>query len=736
MAAAACASALMAWSAAAAGAAEPAVRAGVGRADITPPTGYYMMGWVRSDAQTTGQHTRLWARVIVLQRGARKVALIAEDLNGISGGMLAEAAEMNKDRGFSERNVIDSASHTHAAPSQYYNFGSYNTVFMSANTPTEFNTAADPQLYTFMVKRLALAIRRADDDLAPAAVGTASTKLLGLTQNRSIEAHLADHGIIEDFGTGSAAQDPLGYAHTIDPDVDVLRVDKIGRRGRRIPVGVWSSFADHGTVNKYTFHFYNEDHHGSATHVVEDTLRRRGRVPRGQDVVNAYGNTDEGDQSAGLDRSGPAASDYVGRVEARAMVTAWRSAGRRMTRRPNLDIRWTRVCFCGQETDSGAVDTQGQVGLPLFTGSEEGRGPLYDQTHVPFEGRTSPVSSGPQGDKIKANVPADVPKAVPLAALRVGGTMYVTIPGEMTVEMGRRVRAAVLGATASGGIRRVVISGLANEYLQYFVTPEEYDRQHYEGGSTLYGRSSSDLLKLTLADLGRSLVQGKPAPTAYEYDPRNGLSPTAEPFPLGASQAEAKVVAFPARTERLDRAVFSWHGGPRGEDRPLDRAFVSIQRRARGRWRTVDSDLGLNLLWAVDPADEYRAQWEVPLSAPLGRYRFVVTANRYKLMSRPFEVLPSDALVPKVVTERLPEGATGIALAYPAAQVEKDLTHRPARAAAGRVAFRVGGHRRVVRIGKGGRFLVSSLDGRVVVPAGAARDRYGNRNAAALVVRP
>src|SRR4051812_31329211 len=144
-----------------AGAAQAAeLRAGAGRADITPPTGYYMMGWVRSDAQTTGQHTRLWARVIVLQRGSRKIALITEDLNGISGGMLAEAAAMNKDRGYSERNVVDSASHTHAAPSQYYNFGAYNTVFMTAQQPTDFNTAGAPQLYTFMVKRLALAIRR------------------------------------------------------------------------------------------------------------------------------------------------------------------------------------------------------------------------------------------------------------------------------------------------------------------------------------------------------------------------------------------------------------------------------------------------------------------------------------------------------------------------------------------------------------------------------------------------
>jgi neutral ceramidase len=701
------------------------LRAGAGRSDITPPTGYYMMGWVRSDAQTTGQHTRLWARVIVLERGGRKVALITEDLNGISGGMLTEAAAMNKDRGYSERNVIDSASHTHAAPSQYYNFGAYNTVFMTSQQPTEFNTAGDPQLYTFMVKRLALAIRRADDDLGPASAGWGSRKLLGLTENRSIEAHLADHGIIEPYGTGSVKQDPKGYVHTIDPDVNVLRVDKL-RRGRRVPIGIWSTFADHGTVNKFTFHYYNRDHHGSATQVVEDTIRRTGRVPRGQEVVNAYGNTDEGDQSAGLHRSGPAASDFVGRVEARHMLAAWRSAGRHMSRRPQFEIRWTRTCFCGQQTDVGPVDTTGAIGLPLFTGSEEGRGPLYDVTHVPFEGRTSPVSTGPQGDKINPHIPSDVPKAVPLAALRVGTRMIVTIPGEMTVDMGRRVRSAVLAAARSAGVRGVVISGLANEYLQYFVTPEEYDRQHYEGGSMLYGRASSNLLKMSLVDLTKALVQGRAAPKAYPYDPRNGLLANSGPFPSGARSAAAAVQ--PSTTQRLERAEFSWQGGPRGEDRPLDRAFVSIERRVKGGWRTVDSDLGLRILWDVDDSGTYRAFWEVPRSARRGRYRFRITGNLYGLTSRAFKVIPSTALAIQAVHG-------GVTLSYPEPVVEQDLTYRPP-IRAGRVMFRVGAHPRVVRVRKRRVFPTPAGAGTIVIPAGGARDRYGNRNAQPFTVRP
>jgi hypothetical protein len=108
--------------AAAAPASAGTLRAGVGRADITPRTGYYMMGWVRSDAVLRGQHTRLFARAIVLERDGSKVALVAMDVNAISGGAVAEAAEALKDRGFSAQNILVSASHTHAAPTGWYTF--------------------------------------------------------------------------------------------------------------------------------------------------------------------------------------------------------------------------------------------------------------------------------------------------------------------------------------------------------------------------------------------------------------------------------------------------------------------------------------------------------------------------------------------------------------------------------------------------------------------------------------
>lgn len=166
---AAAAIALTALTAPAPASASAGLRAGAGRADITPPTGYYLMGWVRSDAKSQGQLTRLFARSLVLERNGRKLALVAADLGFVPAGLVADVVERLADRGFGEESVIISASHTHSAPAGYANYAAFNTVAPTSTTPTAFElgSPADPQLYTFLVRRIATAIRRADRDRAP-----------------------------------------------------------------------------------------------------------------------------------------------------------------------------------------------------------------------------------------------------------------------------------------------------------------------------------------------------------------------------------------------------------------------------------------------------------------------------------------------------------------------------------------------------------------------------------------
>ncbi len=722
----------------------PRLKAGVGKADITPQTGYYLGGWTRADRIAQGQHTRLFSRAMVMERAGRKFALVQVDLFMVPGGMVKQIGEILASRGFSERNILISASHTHSGPGGYANFETLNTAAPSLQTATDPQSfanflspeKANPLLYTFLTRQISTAIRRADDDRGMATAGWGSAKILGLTRNRSIEAHLANHGVIKARGEGKEADDPGGYEHTIDPNVDVLRVDKLRRvrgRLRRVPIGAWSTFADHGTVTKSSFTYYNGDHHASAMRVFEQRVRTEGRVPPGQEVLNVYGNSNEGDMSAGLTRSGPAASDFVGRTEAAAMYHAWRRARRHSSRYPAFSSRWTRVCFCGQVVEDGErVASESQVGIPFLTGSEEERGPLFDVTGEEFEDRRGPDTGPPHG--VKASVPgvgAGVPNGVPLVAFRLGRRMVVSLPAEGTKEMGARIKAAVRSQIAGSGIGDVVLSGLANEFVLYVTTPQEYDRQHYEGGNTQFGRQSGNLLKNEIASLAGRLARGQPAPEPYDFDPTNGVRPGNEDYGTGAASATALTQPRPAYA-RLQRAELSWQGGQLGLDRPVDHAFVTAQRQTRKGWVDEDSDLGLAMLWSVDGQGRYTVKWEIPREAPRGTYRLLVTGKRYRLASNRFRVFGSSAL--RVTRVDAPPGKYTVALAYPEAVRDVDLTHRPRFADGGRVRFNVGGRPVIVKRKAGTiYFSVNAAAGTPVAVAPLdARDRFQNANGAAF----
>ena len=451
-------------------------------------------------------------------------------------------------------------------------------------------------------------------------------------------------------------------------------------------------------------------------------------MPAAQPVVNAFANSDAGDQTAGIAHVGPAAAEWVGDQEAAAMLAAWRQAGRSLSTRPPLVLRWTRTCFCGQQTTEGTVDSHAWVGKAAGAGSEEGRTIFYYHG-LANEGDRLPLDNGPQGDKITV-LPAtgSVSQAVPFAVLRVGDGLLATIPGEPTVGVGDQIRGAIYGQLGGSGIRHVTLVGYAGDYLNYFTTPAEYEQQAYEGGFTMFGEYSAGVLRDTLAGLAHDVVSGQAAPAPYDYDPNAGVHVTSAGYGNGASTAAA--TAQPSAAVRLGHSSFSWNSGGAGAngiDRPVDRPFVTLQRRVRRRWRAVTNDFGVEILWSSDASGNYTVHWEVPLSAKPGKYRFRITAKQYVIASRTFVVRTGAILQPRVV-------GGFVELAYPQAFLLNDWTYRPPDASRGRIVYRVNGRRRIVRARGTGRFPIPAGSS-VVIPAHGARDRYGNTNAASIRVR-
>jgi hypothetical protein len=731
---------------------QPTLYAGAGRADITPPqTGYFLGGWTLAYRDALGQSTRLYANAIVLRRGGQKIALVEADLFAITAGLQSDVAAQLSDLGFTREKILLGASHTHSGPGGWTNNPAYNTaapdatpgyIVSNPSAVAKFFTQspADKQLYTFLVDRIALAIRRANADLAPAEAGWGHADLVGITQNRSLEAHLANFGINDpSYGSGKVSQDPGGYVDTIDPSVDVLRVDKLERRRTRcgrpsrtclrtvdVPIGAWSTFADHGTVVHSNFQVYSGDHLGVAWRVFSDLVRRAGHVPARQTVVDVYPNADEGDQTAGLQHLGPSGADQVGRAEAAKMFDAWRAAAAHLSRTPALDERWTVSCFCGRQTAAGPVAGTGQVGLPFATGAPEGRGPLYDDYGLNFSGVRSPLSVPPQGDKVVVPI-GSFPPAVPLTVVRIGRGAIASVPGEPTVMVGREMREAVRAALAPLGVNQVAIGGLSDDYIQYVTTPAEYAWQSYEGGSTVFGPNEATFLQERLVELATDLADGKAAPTPYNVDPSYGVHADGPGYPAGASSGT--IVSQPARSyPRLGHAQLAWDGGPSGHDRPLDKPFVLAQHLQRGKWTTVDTDLGSNMLWRVDAGGHYTVEWEVPLSAAPGTYRLVVTATRYTLSSAPFTVMPFSGL--GVARAAAVPGFVAVTLTYPPADPINDLTSRPQAATGGTVTFLVDGRRVTVRSRSTGTFeLRAPASAAITIPPQAARDTWGNTSA-------
>ncbi len=120
----------------------------------------------------------------------------------------------------------------------------------------------------------------------------------------------------------------------------------------------------------------------------------------------------------------------------------------------------------------------------------------------------------------------------------------------------------------------------------------------------MFGPYEGPFLTDQLVELGEAMASGEPAPDPYPFDAENGVAPDGPPYPEGA--ASGTLTEQPqASVPRFGHARIAWSGGPMGHDRPLERAFVVVERRRAGRWKRVDSDLGLAILWRVDDAGAY-----------------------------------------------------------------------------------------------------------------------------------
>ena len=101
------------------------------------------------------------------------------------------------------------------------------------------------------------------------------------------------------------------------------------------------------------------------------------------------------------------------------------------------------------------------------------------------------------------------PRDTALTAVVAGDSGWVSLPGELQTALGAEVKRA-----AGAHVRHPLVAGVANDYLGYFVTADEYARPSYVSCASLYGPGAGACLAGAAGDLLGAVARGERPVTA------------------------------------------------------------------------------------------------------------------------------------------------------------------------------------------------------------------------------
>ncbi|HKW39842.1 MAG TPA: neutral/alkaline non-lysosomal ceramidase N-terminal domain-containing protein, partial [Gemmatimonadales bacterium] len=532
-----------------------ALRAGFGRADITPPPGVGLNGNGFEGQQARGYRHRLYARALALESPAgERVVLVVADLGQMSALLQRRTADRLSRVGIGADRLMLSVTHTHSAPGNFYESSQYNA---QAGAFPGYDSA----MVEFLVTHLASAASAAVADLAPAKAAWGAAPVPGVTRNRSLDALLLDPEAAAILAPGplpqppDAAHDSTLMRRAVNDTLLMLRVDRCSQHWDDCrPRGAFSVFAVHGTVYPPVTDLLDGDVQALVERALERHIDSTGSAEMPQ-AFHLVANGTEGDVSPDW----PAASRCAPYLELRA---GRRPAGPRTPAPPEeWRIPDSRVRAClraarrsvdelGTRLGTAAIALYERIGAKLsaefpiarafttinlthvgtthrlcpppltgtanFAGAEDGQTRLYgwkfawllpsgieEGGHAVDRHETScqtPKRIGLGGVQKLLVGRRGLPQYAQLAVLRLGNAVLAAVPGEVTTVAGIRMKRA-LQDSGPAGIELAGVVGLANGYLQYIPTAEEYRAQDYEGGSAIYGPNTAAALTEELATL-------------------------------------------------------------------------------------------------------------------------------------------------------------------------------------------------------------------------------------------
>jgi neutral ceramidase len=636
---------------------------GAGIADMTGPVyDGVMMGFAEENQKTRGIHLRQYARAFVILHKAtgKRVAIVVIDTWSSTIALNREVVQrLQHEPGvpkgvFTTENVMITGQHTHAGPGGFSEYELYNLTI----------GGFDKRCYEAHAAGVVESIKRANRNLVDGDILTAKGIVTNCGKNRSLPAYYNNEGV------------KPGDKNTTDRTMLLLKF--VSSRGREI-----------GSLNWYAIHTtsmaqYNElisgDNKGYASYLME---RDKGTNPYSTvpTYVAAFANANCGDVSGNV--RPPEPSEYLtntykyGRRQYEKATHLANIARRKLsgpvdyrhTFIPIADIRerithrrltWP-ACYGISFARGSSVD-----GIPslLVPGIHEGitvddpagldvtLRDLIRQilTLAKFEGKHPRVTDEVRKGHGKKPIifapglfdPPLAPAILPVQLFRIGPVLVAGVPAEITTMAGRRLRQALLDVFEDdperdeAPVNEVMVTPNANAYSGYITTREEYEVQHYEGASTLYGPNTAKAYRQEFVRLAEAMRDQKPSPPGPT--PPNLLA-TADKkkleYPTGSKPAFGPrkfgdLIAFPKREYRRGETVSATIivADPFIDKKRAD-TFMAVLKNvgtaAKPRWRRVatDRDPDTFVRWSRYILDSFQltVTWIIPDDAEPGQYK-------------------------------------------------------------------------------------------------------------------
>ncbi|MCX8035458.1 MAG: neutral/alkaline non-lysosomal ceramidase N-terminal domain-containing protein [Candidatus Sumerlaeia bacterium] len=219
------------------------LRAGVGKAEITPEGRVPMAGYAARTAPSSGVLTPLFAKALVLECGGKKIALVAMDIIRFPSERVPQEAEKRFGIGL----TLMAASHTHAGPEF---------------RPTAWkDQATREKLLRWTEDRVIEAIERAAQNMFPARLSIAHGEIT-LGYNRMVVGPNGRRRLM------SLNPERIPYG-PVDPTVAVIRVENADAgTTRALVVGYACHPVNHGSNNL----LISAEYPGAMADKIESTL--------------------------------------------------------------------------------------------------------------------------------------------------------------------------------------------------------------------------------------------------------------------------------------------------------------------------------------------------------------------------------------------------------------------------------------------------------------------------------